>query len=111
MRKYQKKKAEHVTIAKERIRTLFDQAEKVFHEDPELSNRYVELARKIAMKFKVRIPRELKRRFCKHCKTYLVPSVNCSVRTHEGHVVYYCKTCRKYMRFPYRREQKEKRKK
>ena len=44
---------------------LFKQAELRFKKQPELSNRYIELARKIAMKYKVKIPRELKRKFCK----------------------------------------------
>jgi len=106
--KYRKKSQEQTNIAKERIEKLFEQAKEMFKEDPLLSNRYVELARKIAMKHKVRFPRELKRRFCKHCYVYLVPSVNCRVRTREGKVVYSCFNCKKYMRFPYLKEKKKK---
>jgi ribonuclease P protein subunit RPR2 len=73
----------------------------MFNEDPALSDRYVHLARKISTRYKVRIPRELKRRFCKHCFSFLVPGKNCRVRTHEGKVVYYCLKCKKFMRFPY----------
>ena len=76
-RKYQKKAEEQVRIAKERIEVLFKEAKGAFKEDPKLANRYVKLARKIAMKYKVRIRPELKRRFCKHCYCYLVPSKNC----------------------------------
>ena len=96
-RKYSKKPADNVKIAKERINELFDQAEKA---KQEYSNRYVELARKIAMKYKVRIPPTLKKKFCKHCNEYLRPGVNCRVRTREGKIVYYCSNCKKYMRFP-----------
>lgn len=96
---YTKKQQEMKRIAKERILKLFDQAKDVFHESSALANRYVALARKISMKFKVRIPRELKRRFCRHCYKYLVPGNNCRVRTHKGKVVYYCLNCKKYMRF------------
>lgn len=110
-RKYKKKSALYTSIASERIKILFKEAKKAFKEDPRLSHRYVELARKIAMKYKVRIPFPLKRRFCKHCYCYLVPSKNCRVRVGGGKVVYYCLNCKKYMRFPYIREKKSKRKK
>ena len=97
-------------IAKERIEILFDEAKKIYSYDPKLSDRYVYLARKIAMKYKVRIPPELKRRFCKHCYSFFMQGKNCRVRTAKGKVVYYCLNCRKYTRFPYIKEQKEKRK-
>ncbi len=108
--RYKKKSSEQKKIAKERIEKLFNQAEEVFEEDKKLADRYVELARDIAKKFRVRIPSSLKRKFCKHCYSYLVPSVNVRVRTREGKVVYYCLECKRYMRFPYTKEQKEKRK-
>lgn len=99
--KYGKKSAEHRRIAKERIEVLFKQAKEVFKEDSKLADRYVELARKIAMKYKVRIRPELKRRFCKHCYKYLMPGVNCRVRMQTGKVGYYCSSCKKFMRFPH----------
>ena len=101
-RVYKSKPKGQVNIAKERISELFKQAGDVFDEDPKLANRYVELARKISMKIKVKIPASLKRKFCKHCYCYLAPGKNCRVRTHEGKVVYYCQQCKKYMRFPYK---------
>ena len=106
-KKYLKELKKQKSIARERIKILFEQAETAFNKDPRLSNRYVELARKIAMKCKLRIPTELKRRFCRHCYCYLVPGKNCRVRTHEGKVVYYCSSCKKYTRFPYVKEKKK----
>jgi ribonuclease P protein subunit RPR2 len=103
-RKYRSKPESQLRIARERIRELFRQAGLMFNEDPKLSDRYVRLARKIAMRFKVRIPPELKRRLCKHCFCFLVPGKNCRVRTHEGKVVYYCSSCKKFMRFPYKKQ-------
>jgi len=100
-RKYSKKPAEHRRIARERIKVLFKQAKEIFKEDSKLADRYVELSRKIAMKYKVRIRPELKRRFCKHCYKYLMPGVNCRVRMQTGKVVYYCSSCKKFMRFPH----------
>ncbi len=109
--KTKKKSGKIKQIALERIQTLFNEAEKVFKKDPKLANRYVFLARKISMKAKARIPSRLKRRFCKHCYSYLMPGVNVRVRTQRGKVVYYCLNCKKYMRFPYIREQKARRRK
>jgi ribonuclease P protein subunit RPR2 len=103
-KRYSKKPVEQRRIAKERIDILFRQAKDVFKEDSKLSDRYVELARKIAMKYKVRIRAELKRRFCKHCYKYLMPGVNCRVRMHNGKVVYYCFNCKRFMRFPHIKE-------
>ncbi|MBW2985938.1 ribonuclease P, partial [Candidatus Woesearchaeota archaeon] len=96
---HSKKQSEMKQIAKDRIQYLFEQAELKFSKNPSLSNRYVTLARKLAMKYKIRMPRELKRKFCKHCYKYLVPGKNCRVRTHNGKVVYSCFNCKKFMRF------------
>jgi len=57
-----KKQSEMKQIAKDRIQYLFEQAELKFNKNPALSNRYVTLARKLAMKYKIRMPRELKRK-------------------------------------------------
>jgi ribonuclease P protein subunit RPR2 len=93
-------KKEVKNIAKQRIKELFEEAEK----NKNMANRYVELARKIAMKNRVRIPSELKRRFCKHCYKYLVPGKNLRVRIQNNHIVYSCLECKKFMRFPHKKE-------
>ncbi len=90
-------------IAIQRIRTLFSLAKKVIHEDPKLAQRYVEIARKIAMRTKLRLPREYRRMICRHCKSFILPGVNCRVRIQqkrEPHVVITCLTCGKHMRIP-----------
>jgi|TARA_Y100000310_G_scaffold330278_1_gene401652 ribonuclease P protein subunit RPR2 len=87
-------------IARERIKKLFEEADSVFSKDKKLANRYIRLARKIAMKFNLRMPRGYKRKFCKHCYSYLKPGVNLRVRTKDGKVIYYCLECKKFMRFP-----------
>jgi len=102
------KKQEEIVIS--RIKKLFEEAENIFKEDKKLANRYVSLARKLSMKYKVKIPTELKRRFCKNCYSYLKPGVNCRVRLRNKKVVYYCLECKHYMRFPYIKEIKLKRK-
>jgi len=83
----------------ELVRKLFEQAKIKFNKNPSLSNKYIKLARKSAMKVNLRIPRELKRKFCKHCYSYLVPGRNARVRIHKSRVIYYCFNCKKYMRF------------
>jgi len=100
-RLFSKKQKDLRLKAKERIIYFFKCAEKTFNKDPSLANRYITLARKYSMKYKVKIPKELKRRFCKHCYKYLVPGKTCRIRTHKGKVVYFCKYCKKFMRFFY----------
>ena len=77
-------------IAKERISELFVQAKQAFTKHPERSNRYVELARKIAMRQRVRIDREFRRQYCHHCYVFLAPGSNMRVRVHDGNVVVTC---------------------
>jgi len=100
-RLFSKKQKELKEKAKERIIYFFKCAEKAFNKDSGLSNRYITLARKYSMKYKVKIPKELKRRFCKYCYKYLVPGKTVRIRTHKGKVVYFCKYCKKFMRFVY----------
>jgi len=96
-RKFTRNASENKKIARERVNELFKQAEKA--KEKALADRYVELARKIAMRYKIRIPTELKRRVCKNCYSYLRPGKNVRIRINEGKVIYYCLECKKYMRF------------
>jgi len=81
------------------VNKLFDEAKLIFNENPSLANKYVKLARKNAMKVNLRIPKNLKRKFCKHCYSYLVPGKNLRIRLHKNKVIYYCFNCKKFMRF------------
>ncbi|UUX92772.1 ribonuclease P protein component 4 [Methanoplanus endosymbiosus] len=87
-------------IAEERIDILFKNAEEEFVYNPELSNRYVDIARKIAMRQRIRIPVEYKRRFCRNCHSYAVFGENMSVRIHRGKVIYRCSQCGYIRRIP-----------
>ncbi len=87
-------------IAKEHISELFNIAEETFVKNPELSDEYVKKARLIQMKFRLRMPSEYKRRFCKSCNKYLVPNINSRVRIRDGNVIIYCISCRNYTRIP-----------
>jgi len=102
------KKEEQKKIAKKRIKTLFLLAENNALEGKlSLSNRYVQIARKISMRCLVPIPPEFKRRFCKHCYSYLLPSVNSRYRIHDKRLVIFCFNCKKYTRFPLKNKEKQ----
>lgn len=92
------------------VKALFELARTVFPKSKILANKNVKKARKLAMKHKLRLPRELKRSFCKNCYSLLVPSINLRVRLSGNKVIYYCLECKKYMRFPYVREKKKSKK-
>ncbi len=92
-------------IARQRIELLFEMANKIHKQYPDLAQRYVDLARKIGMRCRVKIPSWLKRRICKHCKSFLIPGVNCRVRLRTNrfpHVVVTCFKCGRPMRYPYK---------
>jgi ribonuclease P protein subunit RPR2 len=95
-KKYHKKPISQIKIAKARINFLF----KLAKENHSLSDKYVKIARRIAMKYKIRLSSNLKKRFCKHCHKYSVPGVNCRVRLHKHRLIYYCLNCRHFMRHP-----------
>lgn len=97
MRKVSEKHV-HRKIALERIYRLFELASTMFSKEPALADRYVALARKIQTRFKVRMPRELKGRFCKKCGAFWAPGKTVRIRTREGKVVYFCLRCKSYRR-------------
>lgn len=105
--KSNKNKKNQKEIALNRIKKLFLLAENKSHEnDFALANRYVFLARKISMKYLIPIPAEFKRRYCKHCYSYLLPSVNSRYRLHDKRLVIFCFNCKKYTRLPIKHKEK-----
>lgn len=91
-------------IARERISILFDLAKKEFKKYPERSRRYVQLARKIGLRYNIRLPKEMKRKFCKNCNTLLIPGITEQVRIDSKNkvVVRRCLKCGKIYRYPYK---------
>ena len=85
-------------IAKERINILFELAERELKKHPDRSRRYVELARKIGLRYNVRLPRKLKRKFCKNCNTLLKPGLTSEVRFKNGMLIVKCLVCEKIYR-------------
>ena len=95
-----KKPEYQLKIAKERIGILFNLAEKEFRTNPERSIRYVELARKISMRYNIRLTKGQKRRFCKNCSVLLKPGVTSEQRTQSGVIFIKCLKCNKIYRYP-----------
>ncbi|MEM4637669.1 MAG: ribonuclease P protein component 4 [Candidatus Woesearchaeota archaeon] len=86
----------------EHINELFAQAEEMFLVDKELSRRYIFIARKTAMKYKVRIDKSKRFSFCKKCNSFLKKGVNSSVRVRKGRIILTCNECGFARRFVYR---------
>lgn len=106
-KKIQKNKKNQKRIALNRMQKLFQLAHSnAIAKNFELADRYVFIARKISMKYLVPIPAEFKRRFCKHCYSYLLPSVNSRYRIHDKRLVIFCFNCKKYTRFPLKNKEK-----
>lgn len=91
-----------MTIAEERIAELERLArEAVDRSEVDRSRRYVRLARRIAERNRLSIPRRFDRFTCDTCDVYLRPGVNARVRLQDGHVVVTC-DCGGRARYPYR---------
>lgn len=91
-------------IANERIQRLFRLAEQNLLVKPDLTDRYIDLARKIASRNRIHIPQELKRRICHGCKKYLSPlTSHTRIRqTREPHITITCHNCGHINRIPLR---------
>jgi ribonuclease P protein subunit RPR2 len=85
------------TIAKDRINILYNLAYAEFCKNDEdsikLGKRYVKLMFEISMHYKIEIPKVIKQKLCKKCKTILIPGLNCEVvvASSKGYISYKCK--------------------
>ena len=84
------------------ISSILDKAKEVFDAKPDLADKYAKKARRVALKYKLKLPLKFKRMICKNCYGFLVPGKNLRVRTRKGHIVYYCLNCKKIMRVGYK---------
>jgi len=90
-------------IALRRVHVLFGLAEQVAYENPDLAQRYVRLARKVAMRARLRLPKEYRLLVCRKCKSFILPGVNCRTRIQprrEPHMVITCLSCGGITRIP-----------
>ena len=96
-------------IALKRVHVLFQLAKEVIHKNPELAQRYVQIARKIAMRTRLKLPKEYRSLICRKCKSFILPGVNCRVRIQhrrEPHMVITCLNCGGHSRIPLKGDEK-----
>jgi len=95
-------------IAAERIRILFQLADETYPINPARAQGYVDLARRIAMRARIRLPTDLRRRVCRRCGAFLVPGATSRTRMRqrrEPHVAVTCLKCGSMTRIPTRRRE------
>jgi len=100
---YKDKASSQQKIALERIAKLFNEAESNFTEHPELSKRYMLLARRLSTRYKVRLTKEQKGSFCKNCNAYLKSGTNLRTRLVKGKRVQTCLECNHVKRMAYKK--------
>jgi ribonuclease P protein subunit RPR2 len=90
-----------VRIARERVSDLFGLAEREARgPHPELADRYVALARRIGMRYNVRLRREYRELYCRSCSTFWVEGRTVRTRLRSGSRVRTCLRCGYQRRTP-----------
>ena len=67
-------------IATRRIQVLFNNALLNAKNNPVLAEQQAQIAKKISMKFKIKMPFEVSSSFCKKCKKFIAPGIASKVR-------------------------------
>ena len=80
-------------IATQRIQILFHNALSNAKNNPRLAQKQAEIAKKISMKFKIKMPIEIRSSFCKKCKKFIVPNISSRVRVGQSNVKSISVTC------------------
>jgi len=75
------------------VRLLTESAVSLSHTDPVIAREQAALARKVKLRFNVRLDPSLTRFTCRGCKGLLVPGVNARVRLGHGKVTIIRVTC------------------
>lgn len=90
-----------VSIARERMDLLMEQADQAaLAGKMDMADRYVDMARRIGMRYNVRFSPGHRSRFCKACYRYLLPGSTSRTRMSRGRVVTTCLRCGHVMRRP-----------
>lgn len=83
-----------VRIARERVSDLFALAEQEASTGhPELADRYVGLARRIGMRYNVRLSPEYRELYCRGCSVFWAEGRTVRTRLRAGHRVRTCLRC------------------
>lgn len=82
-------------IAAERIEILYRAAVDAFPKDMELSREYISMLEEIGRHYKVKIPKGIAAKVCKHCSAPLIEGVNSEIRiiAKDKRIIYRCKKC------------------
>ena len=67
-------------IALKRMEILFNNAILNAKNNPGLAQKQAEIAKKISMKFKIKMPFEISSSFCKKCKKFIPPGIASKIR-------------------------------
>ncbi len=98
-----RRKRKQEDLALQRIERLFEFADTAARKGQEQrSRRYLELARTIGMRYRVRIPRQLKARICRRCHALLIPGRTARIRLRGDYLSTTCLSCGEQMRRPYK---------
>ena len=76
------KKPQVKELARERVDILIKNA--LLEKDKELAEKQARLAKKMAMRFRLRLPYEIRQLYCKECKQFMVPGRGSRVRVGGG---------------------------
>lgn len=91
----------HMSVAEERIERLATLARRAaVQRRDDRAREYVRLARRLAERNRLSLPRDFKRFTCDACDAYIRPGKNARVRLQDGHVVVTC-DCGAQARYPY----------
>ncbi|HEY6882928.1 MAG TPA: hypothetical protein VI278_02710, partial [Nitrososphaeraceae archaeon] len=82
-------------IARERIEILIANALREVKEDDRLANCHSRLAKKIAMRTRLRLPYEIRQLYCKRCKQFISPGKSARIRIGRSSVKAIRITCLK----------------
>jgi ribonuclease P protein subunit RPR2 len=88
-------------VPRERVDRLEELASSAADDgDEKRAREYVRLARRVAERHRLRLPRRFRRSTCDSCDRYLRHGRDARVRTQGGHVVVTC-DCGEQARYPY----------
>jgi RNase P subunit RPR2 len=93
-----------LAVARDRMEGLLRMGgERLSAGDPASAARYVRLARKIGMRYNVRMSPAMRRSFCPSCSSYLSEGINARTRLKAGRVTRTCLACGAVTRMGFRR--------
>jgi ribonuclease P protein subunit RPR2 len=75
------KRSKQKAVAVSQVDVIIAGALKTAKDDIALAKQQAAIARRICLKFNIRLPYQKRQLFCRGCKTFIVPGINARVRT------------------------------